>query len=250
MCSCSSWAAFVTMPSDIGCSDQGYHLPPLHYHEYIVPASRDVVAATGHLFAEPVKTLNAQRAARRGSLPERVEMCAKIANETEEQVLVFCDLNAESDALTKAIRGAVELRGTQTDDEKEGALDAFLSGRARVLVSKPSLAAWGLNMQFCRTVVFCGLSHSFEQMFQAVRRCWRYLQTRDVHVHIVTSELEGEVLRNVKQKHAAYEQAISETRKYVGEYVRNNVRALGRNVAPYDAKVKATLPAWLRSEAS
>lgn len=240
-----SWGAFINMPSDIGCDDSGYALPPLEYHEHTVPASRLALAEQGLIFAEPAHTLSEQRIARRSSLDDRVKLAADIANATSEQTLVFCDLNDESAALARSIVGAAELTGSQEDETKEAVLGRFVSGETRVLVSKPTLAGLGLNLQFCRTVVFCGLSHSFEQMFQAVRRCWRYGQLKTVLVHIVTSELEGAVLRSVKAKHVAYEQSLTETRLLVSDYVRRNVVASTRDTLPYRPTVSMRSPSWL-----
>lgn len=242
------WGAIVKMPSDIGCPDDGYILPPLVYHEHIVPASQADARKIGLLFAEPAEGLQEQRIARRGTLDARVAIAARIANETEGSVLVWCDLNDESKALCKAIPGSVEVTGSMSDDTKEAAIERFLNRDARVAVSKSSLLGFGLNMQFARTQVFCGVSHSFEALYQSVRRSWRYGVEGDVHVHLVSSELEGAALANVKRKMADAEELSNETRKYVAGHVRESVASLTRQTIQYNPRRKFTWPKWLRSE--
>jgi SNF2 family DNA or RNA helicase len=113
---------------------------------------------------------------------------------------VWCDLNAESQALTRAIPDAVEVTGSQSTDDKEERLAAFSAGEARVIVSKPSIAGWGLNWQHCSDVIFVGLSDSYEQYYQAMRRCWRFGQTRPVTVTVIASNREQTVLENIRRK--------------------------------------------------
>jgi superfamily II DNA or RNA helicase len=243
-----SWGAIVNLPSDIGCSDEGYILPPLVYHEHIVPATRDDALKAGRLFADTAQTLNEQRAARRGTLDSRVAIAARIASETTGPVIVWCDLNSESEALTKAIPGAVEVTGSMSDDEKEAAIARFVNREARVIVSKAVLMGWGLNLQFARTQVFCGVSHSFEALHQAVRRSWRYGVDGDVHIHLVSSELEGAVLENVKRKMREAEELAAETKKYVSDYVRSSVTGLTRETIAYNPTCEFEWPAWLKTE--
>lgn len=245
-----SWGAIVKMPSDVGGDDSGYDLPPLKYHEHIIPASQEDAHKAGLLVAAPAETLIEQRAARRGTLDTRVAKAAEIANATNESVLVFCDLNTESAALTKAIRGAVEVAGWQDDDVKEASIDRFLTGAARVCISKSSLMGFGLNLQFCRTVIFCGVSHSFEQFFQAIRRCWRFGQTLPVDVHIISSELEGRVVENLKEKQRKADELSEETRRYVAAYVKGEVTASKRDTIAYNPTKKFKWPSWMRTEES
>lgn len=247
----ASWGALVNMPSDIGCSDVGYILPSLRYHEHIVPGDFADANAAGQLFPSAVETLIEQRAARRGTLAKRVALSAEIANGTDEQVICWCDLNSESEALTRAINGAVEVTGSQSDEDKVAAIESFISGKSRVLVSKPSCCGFGLNLEFATTVVFCGVTHSFEAFFQVVRRSHRYGVKKAVDVHVVSSELEGRVVDNLKRKARDAEKLADETRKYVAEYVTDAVTARGTEHRPvYSAPQNIIWPAWLNSEAS
>lgn len=245
-----SWGAIVKMPSDIGCPNDGYVLPPLNYHEHIIEATAGEAHGAGLLFVEPAESLQEQRAARRGSLEQRVAIAAGVLNAHDEQGICWCDLNDESTALTQAIRGAVEVRGSQTDEEKEEAIDAFVTGRARVLVSKPSCCGHGLNLQFARKVAFCGVTHSFEQFYQAVRRSWRYGVAGGVDVHIVTSELEGAVLENLRRKMREADAAADETRHHVQRFVREAVAAASRETITYQPTTAVRWPDWLRTEAA
>jgi len=197
----SSWAITARLPSDIGdYKDDGYILPPLHYHHHVIPASQEEIHASGVLIPEFAKTLSDQRDVRRSTLDARVAKCAEIANALTSPVIAWCDLNTEGDALEKAIPDAVQISGADDDEHKEKALDGFADGMIRVLVTKPSVAGHGLNWQHCHDVIFCGVSNSFERFYQAIRRCYRFGQAHPVNVHIVTSEFEGEIILNLKRK--------------------------------------------------
>lgn len=245
-----SWGAIVKMPSDVGGSDVGYELPPLVYHEHTVKASEEDARASGMLFAQPAETMQEERAARRGTIESRVALTAAIANGTTEQAIVWCGLNDESSALTAAILGSIEVTGSQSDEVKERNLEAFLRGDARVLVSKASVCGFGLNLQQVREVAFCGVSHSFEQFYQAIRRCWRFGQTRSVNVHVVSSELEGRVVANLKEKQRKADELAAETRGHVAAYVKTAVGAMARDTIDYAPKVRAKWPSWLKTEAA
>jgi superfamily II DNA or RNA helicase len=197
----SSWAITARLPSDIGdYKDDGYILPPLHYHHHVIPASQEEIHASGVLIPEFAKTLADQRDVRRSTIDARVAKCAEIAATIEGQVLVWCGLNTEGDAFEKAIPDAVQVSGADDDEHKENAIMGFLDGSIRVIISKSSIMGFGLNLQCCHDVIFCGISHSFEAYYQSVRRCWRFGQQHPVNVHIVTSEFEGEIILNLKRK--------------------------------------------------
>ena len=209
----ASWSVALRKPSDLGYSDDGFVLPPLRMHQKVVEA-----AHTQHtLFPVEALTLEERRQARRESLPERVAACAELVNASSEQWLVWCDLNAESEALRKAIPGAVEVRGSDEPEYKEQTLLAFAEGKVRVLVTKPSIAGHGLNWQNCHNMVFVGLSDSFEQLYQAIRRCWRFGQREEVHVHIVTAETEGAVVKNIERKEKQAAEMMEQIVTYMGQ---------------------------------
>lgn len=245
----SSWGAMVRRPSDLGYSDDGYALPAARTISHTVATDAATLRAGGVLFAQEAATLMDRRNARRGSVDARVAMCADLVNADPEPWIVWCDLNAESEALTRAIRGAVEVRGSDDPDTKEERLRAFSEGRVRVLVTKPSIAGFGLNWQHCARVAFVGVTDSWEAYYQAVRRCWRFGQSREVQVHIFASEAEGSVVANLARKErdaAAMAESLSaETRDAVMAEVIGAVRT----VNGYDARKAMRLPQWIKSEA-
>lgn len=194
-----SWASALRSPADMGYPDAGFDLPPLNVD--VVSIDADAVSQD-RLFAVPVSTMAERRQARRESLPQRVAHAVELVNGYPDACVVWCDLNDESAALTKAIPGAVEVKGSDSADEKEARLLAFTNGEARVLVTKPRIGGWGLNWQHCHRMVFVGLSDSYESYYQAVRRCWRFGQTEPVEVTIIASNREQTVLENVRRKEA------------------------------------------------
>jgi len=243
----SSWGAMIRKPSDLGFDDGAYNLPALHLHEHSVDFEMPL---NGMLFAAEAQSLSERRQARRESMTDRVEACAAIVNgQPDQSWVVWCDLNAEGDALTAAIPGAVQIAGADDVEVKEQRLADFASGRARVLVTKPSLAGFGLNWQHAARMAFVGVTDSYEAYYQAVRRCWRFGQKREVHVHIFASKAEGSIVANLKRKeHEAGEMAESlgaETR----EAVQAEVVGLTRETNSYNAVHRVKVPAFLKEAA-
>lgn len=193
-----SWARALRKPSDLGFDDSRFILPPLNEREHLVEAK---TIPEGMLFALPAAGLKEQREERRRSMQERCEKVAQLVNGTGAPALVWCHLNEEGDTLEELIPDAVQVSGKDSDDAKEEKLMAFADGKARVLVTKPKIGAWGLNFQHCSHVTFFP-SHSFEQYYQGVRRCWRFGQDKPVTVDIITTEGERGVLKNLQRKAA------------------------------------------------
>lgn len=197
------WAVMIRKPSDLGFDDGSFVLPELRFHEHVIAASVADAFKRGVLFAEEATDLNSRRQARKESISERVARAAEIvATRPDEQWLIWVALNAEGDAITAAIPGAVQVAGADSHEVKAQRMADFTEGRARALVSKVSIAGFGMNWQHCRNVVFVGLSDSYEELYQAVRRCWRFGQKQAVDCHIVIAEPEGPVLRNIQRKEA------------------------------------------------
>lgn len=228
-----SWARAVRKPSDLGFSDDRFVLPPLIEREHVVQAR---TLADGCLFALPAHGLTEQRDERRRTIAERCEMAAEVANGTTEPVLLWCHLNDEGDMLERLIPDAVQVAGSHDDDTKEDRLLGFASGKYRVLVSKPKIGAWGLNYQHCAREVYFP-SHSFEQYYQAIRRCWRFGQKRAVEVDLIASEGESGILANLQRKAA---QADAMFDALVGEMNNSMAIARGRERAG-----SMSLPSWL-----
>lgn len=203
----ASWAMMIRKPSDIGHADDGYELPPLRIHVHEVKAN---IKREGELFSMPALALDEQRKARRATLDARVSAAADIANGEDGQVLVWCELNDESDALGAAISGCKTVSGSDDDEVKASRMTDFASGDLRCLVTKPKIAGFGMNWQACSKMVFVGLSHSYEQFYQAVRRCWRFGQSSQVDVHIITSDAERAILDNINDKQSKADDMIAQ----------------------------------------
>ena len=229
----SSWARAIRRPSDLGFEDGQFILPTLGETEHEVEAE---TIAPGLLFPLPAVGLKEQREERRRTIRERCAKVAALVNETGEPALVWCHLNDEGDLLTALIPDAVQVSGSDTDDAKEEKLLAFAAGQVRVLATKPKIGAWGLNFQHCAHVTFFP-SHSFEQYYQGVRRCWRFGQTRPVQVDVVSTEGEKAVLANLQRKARAADAMFS---RLVAEM--NHALAIGRGTT---FTTPERIPAWL-----
>lgn len=192
-----SWARACRKPSDLGFSDEGFDLPELIEQDHIVEAK---TLPPGYLYPVPARDMQEERAERRRTIVERCEKVAELVNH-DKPAVVWCHLNDEGDLLAKLIPDARQVSGTDSIDEKEAAYEAFSNGSLRVVVIKPKIGAWGLNWQHCSHVVMFG-SHSYEQCYQAKRRCWRFGQKNKVKVDTVLSEGEQRVQANQDRKKA------------------------------------------------
>lgn len=244
----ASWACCMTSPADLGCEKTGYDLPQLNITEHIVK-SDDLCNEDGQemFFASTSQSLMERRQARRSSLEDRCKLAADIANSTADQVIVWCDLNDESAMLAKLINGAVEVKGSDSNEHKTNSMMGFSDGSVKCLVSKPSIAGWGMNWQNCHEMIFVGLSDSFESYYQAVRRCWRFGQTNETNVHIVISDAEGAVKANIERKQADAQRMTSELTKYTKEILSAEIKSTKRITEPYYACEKMEVPRWLMS---
>ena len=246
----SQWGACVRKPSDLGYDDSAYRLPPLIETEHMVEADDSNLIEDGMLFALEASSLMERRAARKESLEGRVQACAALVNSDDQPWIIWGEYNAETEALCKLIPGAVEIAGPHTAEQKEQRLADFAAGKIRVLVSKPSICGWGLNWQHCARMAFVGVSDSFEAYYQAVRRCYRFGQKREVHVHLFSSQLEGAVLANLRRKQqdaiAMGESLAAET----AAAVRAEITGTQRQTNDYNASRQVKAPSWLRSDAA
>lgn len=192
------WSVAIRKPSDIGYEDNGFILPPLNHVSHTIGGK----PAPGELFVIEARTMQERRDARRETIEQRCKMAADIVNKTDDDTawIIWCDLNDESAMLTELINGAVEIRGSNTPEYKEKAMIDFSDGKIKRLVSKSSICGFGMNWQHCHNMAFVGLSDSFESMYQATRRCWRFGQKRQVNVHVITADTEGAVVKNIKRK--------------------------------------------------
>lgn len=236
----ATWAVVIRTPEDLGFDGSAHKLPELIYHSHVIETS-----ATDELFVTPAAGLQDRNKARKDSVDERVRVAAEIANGIDSQVLVWCNLNDESEKLTNAICDSVEVKGSDKPEHKSKSLIGFSHGEVKKLVSKPKIAGFGMNWQNCNHVVFVGLSDSWESYYQAIRRCWRFGQKKPVHVHIVSADTEGAVVANIQRK--------DEQNRVMGEKMVAHMRtmmdkeifAAATTKTEYKAETKMEIPKWL-----
>jgi hypothetical protein len=229
----ASWARAIRRPSDYGYPDDGFVLPPLVERVHTVTASQ---THPEHLFDVPAIGLSEEREEIRRTLTDRCEKAAALLEDADTAV-AWCHLNDESALLSKLIPGAVELSGSDSTDAKEDKLAAFSRGEIRVLVTKPVLGAWGLNWQHCHRMTYFP-SHSYEQMYQAVRRCWRFGQTQPVQVDVITTEGGRRALESLHRKAEQADRMFTALVAHMND-------ALKAHRAHYDVPME--VPAWLAS---
>lgn len=241
----SSWGIMIRNPSEIGFDGSRYLLPPLNMHEHLLESSLEDAQSQGLLFPVQAATLMERKAARRGSIDARVYACAEVVNNTPGTWLVWCDLNAEGDALCKAIPDAVEVRGNDDAEVKESRLLDFAHGKIRVLVTKAKIAGFGMNFQNCHQQAFVGVNDSFEMQYQAIRRSWRFGQKHEVDIHLFVSESEGSVLANLKRKESDAKKMGDELAIHTRDAVMSELKGLARQTNEYCPIKKVVLPSWL-----
>lgn len=228
----ASWARALRRPSDIGFEDAGFALPALEYRQHLVVARSK---PEGALFDFAANGLREEREESRRTITERCEKVAELLAGTEPAV-AWCHLNDEADRITKLVDGAVQVSGSDDPDAKEETLLAFSRGEIRVLVTKPTIGAWGLNWQHCRRMTFFP-SHSYEQFYQAVRRCWRFGQTETVTVDIVTTEGGADALKSLERKAEQADRMFDALVRYMRDAL-----AVDRSLR---YELPAQVPAWL-----
>jgi len=231
----TSWARACRRPSDLGFDDGRFILPPLNEVDHLIDAS---TVPEGMLFAMPATDLREQRAEKKRTVKDRCEQVAAMVSNTGQPALVWCHLNEEGDLLQQIIPDAIQVAGSDRDDVKESRLIDFAEGRARVLITKPKIGAWGLNFQQCSHITYFP-SHSFEQYYQSVRRCWRFGQKNPVTVDIILTEGERRIMENLQRKR---EQAERMFASLVSEM--NHSLAIDR--ANYQTQPIA-IPSWMSS---
>jgi len=213
-----SWAVMLSKPSEIGFDDAGFVLPELNIIEHVIEFGKPL---PGNLFAQKAETLNERRQARRESINDKIGVIQDIITEGDSW-LIWCDLNNESESISKAI-DAVEITGAQENEEKEEKMLGFTTGRHRVIVTKPKIAGFGMNWQHCNNVIFAGLSDSYEAFYQAIRRCWRFGQKQSVNCHIITTDIEGNIVDNIKRKEADALKMRAEMIKHMADITKHEL---------------------------
>jgi len=226
---CATWSVCLSNPADMGYDGSAYVLPNLR-QEFVEVSTDGLDPAEGELFRTVV--INATSIHKEGRLTaeRRAAEVAKLANNSSEPWLIWCNTNYEADALKGLIPDAVDLRGSDSIDKKESALDGFIDGSIRVLITKPSIAGMGLNLQHCRNMAFVGLSYSYEDYYQAVRRCWRFGQKREVNCYVMAADSERSILAIIKEKEEKHQTMKTEMVKAISVY---HTKGIQVNAVPY-----------------
>jgi hypothetical protein len=242
----ASWSVMYQSPADLGFDGSRYVLPELHQIQHTVAAKYEANIDTGLLFPIEAQSMGDRLKARRATIDDRIKKAADIVNAQKHDVWVlWCNLNDESAMLAQSIPDSVEIVGSMHEDKKEQILDDFAKGNIRVLISKPSLTGFGMNWQHCNNTCFVGLNDSFEQVYQATRRFWRFGQTKPVYAHFIASEIEGAVVNNLKRKEQQCEHMMLQMVKHMSDLSTKAVRGAARDTLSYIPTHDMEIPKWL-----
>ena len=236
----ATWSIVIRNPDDLGFDGTSHILPPLIYHSHVIETEPE-----DSLFVEPAQGLQDRNKARKDSVKDRVQKAAEIANGMTGQVLIWCNLNEESELLTAAINDAVEVKGADKPEHKTNTLIGFAHGDVRVLVSKPKIAGFGMNWQNCNQMIFVGLSDSWEAYYQAIRRCWRFGQKSEVHVHVVSADTEGAVIENIQRKDQQNKVLGEKMVKHMKTMMDKSIFSAATTKTEYNPTIKMEIPKWL-----
>lgn len=231
----ASWCVVVDNPKKLGYTSIDYELPELKMHEIIVDGDEPT---------NETLSLTERRNARKDSLEMRCKAAAELVNNSDEQWLVWCDLNDEANMINRLIRDSKNVQGSDKPDFKVSTMSEFSSGELKCLITKPKIAGYGMNWQNCHNMIFVGLSDSFESYYQAVRRCWRFGQEYDVNGYIVISAKEGTVKSNIERKQADNERFKEELIELTKDITTRELKATCRISTPYEPKTEIKLPEW------
>lgn len=240
----ASWAVMLRKPSDLGYSDEGYDLPPLTKRLHVIDTDSHW-QSDGQFSLLPVMatTMSERNHARRTSIEGRIAKAVALTP-PDEGFVWWGNLNAETDGVASAIPGAVEVRGSDSDHDKEAKLRDFSEGKIRVLVTKPSLAGFGMNWQHCHRTGFVGLNDSFEQVYQAIRRFWRFGQKREVLADFVAADTEGAVIANLDRKELDADRMAQAMVSHMADLSSVEVRGAVLERHDYQPAKPLLLPAW------
>lgn len=244
----ASWARCAEKPSDLGGDDTGYNLPPLNLHRHIVKT--DIVSdagedeGQGRLFRIPSASATSIHKEKRKTAHDRAAKIADLVKaEPGESWIIWVDTDYDADAVKALLPDATEVHGRMTPEQKEAGLADFSEGRARILITKGSIAGFGLNWQHCARVAFVGLSYSYEAFYQSVRRCWRYGQTRPVDVHVACAETEESIWQAIARKRDDHDTMKVAMRAAMAR-AQHETRSTKQDYQPAQP---AALPSWMET---
>lgn len=235
----TSWGLCISRPSDLGFKDDGYDLPKLHMQEHIIDA--EIKAQDGELFYIPEMSATSINQEKRASLKDRVSKLAEMVNSDNDYWIVWCDTNEESKMLSDAIPDAIEVRGSESINSKESKLEAFSTGKERVIITKSKIAGFGMNWQHCNKMGSVGINYSYESLYQRTRRIWRFGQERECYHHVMIGSAEKKIWNSLNRKMKDHDnmkkQMVEATKRAFNLTVEENKE--------YNANKKGSLPSWL-----
>jgi hypothetical protein len=238
----ATWAIYFNSPKDLGYEGEGYDLPPLNIHKVVTKCD----VKEGEMLVSLASTLEERREARKDSAEDRTDRAAALANgDRDAQWLLWCDYNDESAMLKRKAADCVEVKGSDEPEFKAQASMDFADGRIHALVSKPSIFGFGSNFQSCHSMVFCGLSDSYERFYQAVRRCWRFGQEKPVDVYIILSEREMNVLDNITRKQQQMDEMQRQMTALMKEVTLSEIKHTTRITTDYKPTEAMEVPGWI-----
>jgi superfamily II DNA or RNA helicase len=242
----ASWSVMLSNPSDLGYDGEKYNLPKLHQIQHTVAVEYAPNIDTGLLFPIEAQTMGERLSARRATIIDRVKKAADVIKEKPDDVwVIWCNLNDESQMLNDLIPNSVQIVGSMDENKKEKILDDFANGDIKILISKPSLTGFGMNWQHCHNTLFVGLNDSFEQIYQALRRFYRFGQKEEVYAHFIASEIEGAVVSNIKRKEKQALHMMAQMIKHSADMSSKNIKGASRDTLDYIPNEKIILPSFI-----
>ncbi len=238
----ATWAMYFNSPADLGYHEEGYDLPPLNINTILTKSEVNDY----EMFVRVAETLEERRSARKESMEDRTDKALELTESNNEQWLIWVDYNDESEMLRKKISGCVEIKGSDDPERKAQTSIDFSNGDIRCLVSKASIFGFGSNFQSCHNEIFCGLSDSYERFYQAVRRCWRFGQNREVNVYIILSEKEISILENIKKKQSQMDEMQKQMTALMKEVTLSEIKHTTRITTTYNPTKDLILPNFIK----
>lgn len=237
----ATWAVYFENPKELGYEEKGYDLPPLNIKTVVTQSElKDY-----ELIVKVAETLDERREARKESMDDRTDKAAEMANNSDDQWLMWVDYNDESSMLHKKVVGSVEVKGSDTPEYKAQSSLDFADGKIHALVSKSSIFGFGVNYQGIHNMIFCGLSDSYERFYQAVRRCWRFGQDKEVNVYIILSDREMSILENIRKKQKLMDEMQKNMTALMREVMISEIHQTTRITDTYNPTERMEIPTWI-----
>ena len=218
----SEWATMISSPSDIGFDGTSYVLPVMNFQEKLIKTEKK---KNGLLFNDQAVSATTFNQELRITKINRLSEAAKIANDSDEAFIIWIKQNEEGEYLKNLIPDAVEVKGSDSNELKEKNLIGFSKGEFRVLITKAKIAQYGLNYQNCNNQIFASLDFSYESLYQAIRRSYRFGQKKQVNVWIISTDTMSNVLNSIKDKEKNFQIMKSEMTKSINQTKKQELKS-------------------------